>query len=409
MVRRGVRLAFVALGLVLTGVATWQAVAIERTAAARYAQTTAHVRTAGNLRLAVGELRATLYAYAAPGQGDAFWAGRAASLFDAIADTLDALASAPGASADQISAAKATLERLTTAESKAREYEDSGEPRLASEVVFTDAKSLVDTLASQASTLAAAIDQASGTTDDHRRRSQAWLATFAVGGWALIATVLGLVPVGGRDPSLALDARPTTSGSLSGFDEPLAMPPGSLINTPASEPSPAPVRDRLADSLAPDWALLAEVCRGLACVQEAADIEALLARGADAVGATGLVVWLPADDGRGLAPAQSCGYERARLARAGTLPLDAVNITAHAFRDGRAHRQEPDDGALAAFAVPLVGAGGAAGVLSGELAAGHDLAAATSAAAILAAQLSLLAAPQPAGDADERPPQQAHA
>jgi GAF domain len=83
--------------------------------------------------------------------------------------------------------------------------------------------------------------------------------------------------------------------------------------------------------------------------------------------ASGAVVWMASADGRELYPAASAGYDERLLARIGTIPRTANNVTAGAIRSGTPKSSARVGQSAAALAVPLLTPLGAVGVLSAEL------------------------------------------
>lgn len=135
----------------------------------------------------------------------------------------------------------------------------------------------------------------------------------------------------------------------------------------------------------------AAVCVDLARLSDSAEISKLLERAASVLNASGIVVWMASENRGELFPAAAAGYDDRLLSRVGSIPRDASNLTAAAFREGTARTSPSSDSQAAALAVPLVTPDGPVGVLSAELKAvpqvdGSRLAVAT----IFAAQLSML-------------------
>ena len=133
------------------------------------------------------------------------------------------------------------------------------------------------------------------------------------------------------------------------------------------------------------------MCVDLARLSDSGEISKLLERAAAVLNASGIVVWMASENRAELFPAASAGYDDRLLSRVGSIPRDASNLTAAAFRDGGSRTSPSSDSQQAALAVPLVTPDGPVGVLSAELKAvqqvdGSRLAVAT----IFAAQLSML-------------------
>jgi hypothetical protein len=133
------------------------------------------------------------------------------------------------------------------------------------------------------------------------------------------------------------------------------------------------------------------VCTDLARVAQTNEISGLLERAAQVLDATGVVVWMSSQDRSELFPAASAGYDDRMLARIGSIPRGAANVTAAAFRDAAAKSSPGLGPSAAALAVPLLTPLGPAGVFSAELRESTEVDPQRMAlAAIFAAQLASL-------------------
>jgi hypothetical protein len=129
-------------------------------------------------------------------------------------------------------------------------------------------------------------------------------------------------------------------------------------------------------------------------VSDAREVSSLLERSARVLGASGLIVWLA--EGEQLYPAASWGYDPRLVSRIASIPRDAPNLTASTFRTSSLSTSRSNGSAPAAFGAPLIGPGGAVGVLSGEVPGAVEIPESTSAvAAIFAAQLATLVGSMP--------------
>jgi hypothetical protein len=165
--------------------------------------------------------------------------------------------------------------------------------------------------------------------------------------------------------------------------------------------TPAPEPAAVAPSPTPVFRALADLCGDLGRVSDAGDLDPLLARAASLLGAKGLVVWLLSGDGQSLSPAVAHGYDSTVLARMGSVPLSADNLTVSAFRSKAPATSPAASDRPAAVAVPIVSATGPSGVLAAEVQQADDLEQLAALAAVLAAQLANLF-PAPAEQVAER-------
>ena len=147
----------------------------------------------------------------------------------------------------------------------------------------------------------------------------------------------------------------------------------------------------------------AQLCTDLGRVSDPEELTTLLARAADVLGASGLMVWLGNRSGADLRPALAHGYSADVVARLPAVPRSANNAAAAAYRTGTLQivRSHPgsSNGAVVA---PLVSTEGCIGALSAEMRDGGEASDVVQAlASIFAAQLSglLASAPDDGGQA----------
>ena len=258
----------------------------------------------------------------------------------------------------------ASIERLGAVDASIRRNLDQEESVLAADLVFGDASAAAQAVVS----LLDRIEQAHrASTADGRLVLQQRQATALVA-IAVLWCLVGLVLVRGSRTS----QEPAPS---------LAAPEPAPVARAASA---APSRPTI------DLDPIAALCASIARVSEAAALPGILARTADLLKASGLVVWVA--DGDRMAPALAHGYPAASLRRFGTIPREATNPTAAAWRTGTTQVVPPAAGASGALAVPMVGPQGCVGVLTIEV--GQPVDPVTHAAAgIVAAQLASVVAP----------------
>ncbi len=306
----------------------------------------------------VSELKAALHAYISEGQGDAFWTARAATLVDRLRGSildLDAEAAEAGVA---VTETLDLTDRLAATEQRARDHVKAGQKLLAGDVIFVEARDILDAIRLQVARARTGIAQSADAAQHEIRREQAMLALGAAG---ILAFAMLLLVIPGRSPSFvaAADAVEPVDVSDSG-----ARP----VATPGAPGAPEPPRAPDAPS-APGLRLreTAAICTDLGRVAQSNEMSALLSRAANVLNASGVIVWMASGDGQELYPAASAGYNDRLLARIGSIPRDAANVTAGALRDA-APRTSPGLGpTAAALAVPLMTPLGPVGVLSAEL------------------------------------------
>lgn len=396
MFRRPVRIAVLIVGLLLTIGAGYRAVdgdaSLERERRDAATADAAVVRTSELLL----DIRASLHAYVAPGQGLPFWAKRAQeninNLHQSLVD-LDRLVAPTGRS---LSESLDGSDQLKAAEQRARTHVSRGELQLAGDVIFTEVRDL----------LAAATDQVDSVRADLKRRhdqraaairaEQMMLAGGALALWILIA--LFMTPT----PAVAKVKDPAEWRNE--LKETLAKPaptPAALVPAPVVVP-PAPIQAGVAVASVRE---VSEICADLSALSDPGALEGTLARVSSVLDATGLIVWLASNDGSSLTPVATHGFDPALVARIGRISRYSANLTASAFRENTPKISTPTTTAPAALAVAMCGPTGPSGVLSIELKAGQTVDEAKVAlASIVAAQLATLTMPIPEVEATVEEP-----
>jgi hypothetical protein len=377
------------------GYVTWM---LEQRASAERSTADTFERQARQLALGFTDLRAAFQAFVADGQNTAPWLKTAADLRTSIgaqAASLHQLARTPDAEG-ALQGVVESIAALGKTDQRAREFLESSQRLTASDIVFGEAAPLTARAIDAIDVARGHESVASAATLEHLRVQQ----LYAVGGAALVALValLILLPL----------PTPTTTESAADTSSDTATPDAGLGigHIPSRHASNATTPERSARSWPAASAAsttlsgTADVCAALARVQEPRELPALLERAAHVLNAAGIVVWMPDLVSRALKPALAYGYAPHIVTRMGTIPADADNATAVAFRTAAVQTMPADEDAAAAVAAPLVTADGCSGVLAAELKAGADTAAAASAAAIMAAQLATLISPSTSSPKD---------
>lgn len=336
--------------------------------------------------LGVAELRAAQQAYVAAGQGQDFWFARVSAIVKDLNDkltTLKPLATTHEAIAGLDDAAGA-LQDFEQMDRRARDYARGHQLTLASDLVFTDGFDLTKKAGDAIERAGTAELVARDADVGGRQRRQA----LALAAAAIFAT-LGLI--------LLLPAVPTRAEKVIEAT-PILAPPAAvsadtlddlqdfgLVAMPA-----APLSGRSPVDLGG----MAALCADLARIHDTRVLPALLERAAEILHASGIVLWIADPDGRELTPIVVHGYPAHLSARFGTIPRDAGNVTAAAYRTGLLQTMKGDAVSNGAVAAPLVTAGGCVGVMAAEMKdGGEQQEALLAAAAIVASQLATLVGP----------------
>lgn len=416
MRRLPARLFVLLLTTLLTAGAVWRVTTNEQTRGrARMASQHADA-TAAEATWLLADLRASLHAYVAPGQSESFWSARAADLLDNVRARLLEIDPASTAAGYSLATALDGVDRLAASARRAQDYARTGQPLAAGDIIFVEARDLIDAMTRELSSARQSMARATSAREAGMTNEQSLLAGAVMAVW-IVALIL-LVPV-----PRAAEPLPTTSvTALSLADLKAAEPPpvpAAVVANPAATPAvavaespslaaaevtaegpaPAPpvvVAASQAPGPTPVLRDLASLCGDLGRVSEADDLEPLLARATTLLGAKGLVVWLLTDQAQGLAPAFAYGYDAVRMARMGAVALNADNLTASAFRSGAPATSPATSDRAAAVAVPIVTTNGPAGVLAAEVRPEADIDQAVALAAVVAAQMAnLFPAPEP--------------
>lgn len=388
----------------------------------------------------LADLRAAQQAYVAAGQEPDFWATRAAVLMDDLKSRLAALKSqgSTSMSASAFDDALSALQDFQQTDLHVREYARTHQMVLASDRIFADGLDL-------SRKVGAAIERgrtAELAARDGERAALQKREMFSLGAAAAAATLIVLLlmptrrpaviaapvalatvgaveppPAAADDISLALDAFDTmdtdegwTRARAAASDS--ADPPDSQVDLPdhpqkvtdhsivteAPPPvavQPPPVETAVVPATpAVDLRAVATVCNDLARIVDTRALPGLLERTAGVLDASGIILWIADPDGRELAPIVTHGYSANLVHRLGTIPRDAENVTAAAYRTSLLQTMKADSVSNGAIAAPLVTPSGCVGVMAAEVRhQNEDQDTVLAAASIVAAQLAALVGP----------------
>ena len=355
-------------------------------------------------------LRAAQQAYVAEGQGADYWIAQSADALSNVDRDLAALAvDASGeATRSAIQAASGVLEDFRKLDVKIRGYVKSRQVLMASDVIFTESLAKGATVAER---LAAARANEASLNDaaiDGLRWRQFYAAAAA--GGVLLFAVLLLAPVPEREvdvltamraltvaPGAVPAARPRTEAVAGvtppvrtiAFDDLPDLESVRAVTGHFPEPSVASVQVALSAPVAPaapfapdaplapgapdlDLSSAARVCSDMARVLDAGDLPGLLARAAGVLEAPGVIVWVADRAGHALFPLLTHGYSGAAVVHIGSIPTEADNATATAWRTGMVQSVACDAEGSGALVAPIVTAEGCVGVLAAELRDGRE-------------------------------------
>ena len=342
-----------------------------------------HAREIGD-RLA--DLRAAQQAYVAEGQGVAVWMPRVSALASDIGGRLDSLRAASESpnSRGLLMEAAADVTEFGNVDRRARDYVKAGQTLMASDVVFTEGGETASNAARlvESARLAElqALDASEG--DLRRRQAMALAGAAAVGVLCLLVLAAAAPRESREEPAGETAAVETGASSQLSLREP-ARPTRTTI------PATAPPRGSV-----PMLKAAAELCTEFGRVNDRADLPRLMARAADVLDASGVIVWVGGPGGADLRPVLAYGYPDHVLARMPAVARMADNAAAAAYRSGAMQivmkRPGGSNGALVA---PLLSPEGCIGALTAEIIGGSETSEGVQAvASLLAAQITGLVA-----------------
>lgn len=394
MFRRTVRIACLVVGFLATAGLLFRTLQDE-TALSRVRQDAAAADAAlSKTAELLLDIRGSMHAYVAPGQGLPFWAKRAQENIEALRRNLVLLDTIGAANGRSLSESLDTVDQLTAAESRARTYVSRGEMQLAGDVIFTEVRDLVAGATNQVDPLRVDLKRRHEQRQASIRGEQAMLAAGALGLWIAIALFLAptQAEVAIKDPAQWRTALKST------LQKPIPVTPEALV-APVAPVAPGPIVPAEPAVSLTSMRTLSEICADLSALTDPGALQGALVRVSAMLNATGLIVWVASNDGGSLSSVATHGFDPALVARIGKIPRDSANLTAAAFRDNTPKISAPTGTTPAALAVAMCGPTGPAGVLSVEFKAGQSVDESKVAlASVIAAQLATLTMPLPAAE-----------
>jgi hypothetical protein len=337
--------------------------------------------------LNMAELRAAQQAYVAVGQGQDFWFARVSALVKDLGARLAGLkpSAATPEAVTALDDAMGALQDFEQMDRRARDYARGRQLTLASDLVFTDGFDLTKK-AGEALERALTAELVARDADVGGLRRKEALALAGAAGVTTLGLLL-LLPAGRTRQEAEIAAAPTWAPVPTVSADTMAdLPDFDVVARPVV--AQAPVRSSV------DLGGMAALCADLARIQDTRPLPALLERAAVILHASGIVLWIADPDGRELAPIVLHGYPAHLAARFGTIPREAGNVTAAAYRTGLLQTMKGDAISNGAVAAPLVTAGGCVGVMAAEMKdGGEQQDTLLAAAAIVASQIATLVGP----------------
>jgi hypothetical protein len=400
MQSRAARLTFCAVAWTGLAAAAFFLVQTERQISQRREAFRAFDQRAREATDALGDMRAAQHAYVAAGQGVAFWMPKVAALLEAVARDVDRLrASAASAEAgSSLMGAAANVTEFGNVDRRARDYLQSGQTLMAGDVVFTEGGETAALAAQQVESARLAERRALDASEAALRRQQATVLGAAAGLAALVMAMLAFAkPRQPRDESAAsaatsgaeMSPEPADDLALRMVAQSPAVTQSPVVAQSPKARAPARAAGELPRGSVPVLKAAADLCTELSRVKDAGELHRLLARAADIMDASGLVVWIGNTAGADLRPVLGHGYPDQVFARMPTVPRSANNAAAAAYRTGALQVVLKRPGSNGAVVAPLLSPEGCVGAFSAEILSGSETADSVQAlAAIFAAQLA---------------------
>lgn len=311
--------------------------------------------------------------YVAPGQLDEPWFEHASTLTTELTREIrqarESLRS-PESEAT-LQELTATLAALTAADERTRQNLQLGQELMASDVIFSDGRNLLDAMIESLHDLQAA-EQSHLRAELTALARQRWLTL----GVFAVLWMAGLVVLSRRSADSSSEA-------------------GRVTEQPTTQRT-AEAQPRPQHRINLDLPAAAAICTDLSRITTTSALPGLLGRAAGVLDASGLILWISA--GEQLFPVMAHGYSDAMLARMSPITRDAENAAASAWRTGQlAVVPAATTGGQGAIVTPLFGLHSCIGVLSAELRQGENSPSVQAVATMIAAQLSTVVPAWPAG------------
>jgi hypothetical protein len=363
------------IGLIAASVFIFQS---ERTLSDRRTTLRAFDVKAREASTALADARAGQQAYVAAGQGVDFWMPKVAAHLEGAEASIDQLRTL-AATADAREAlmnAASHLTELGNMDRRARDYLRSGQPLMAGDVVFAGGGETAAEASHLVETARVVEQQAFDVAEGASRRLAMAVGGGAAGLAGLLLLVVAVSPARSRPEGQA-----DTKASLGLLDRSSAGSAATLVEAPRAS--------------LPGLKAAAALCTEMGRIRDVQDLSTALGHAADAMDASGLVVWVGDARGADLRPIAAHGYPEDTLARMPSVPRSANNAAAAAYRAGTLQivlaRPGSSSGAVVA---PLLSSDGCIGALTAEIRSGGETSdSAQALAAIFAAQLVGVLAP----------------
>lgn len=334
----------------------------ERQLAARHAALRELELVTHEALLRLTDLRSAQQAYVAAGQSTNFWIPKVAALLPETSELIDRLRTVASSDAARraLLDASAALAELTNIDRRARDYLAAEQPLMAADVLFSEARETAAEAGRLIEATRFADQQEIDSVASYARRREATAAASAAGFAGVL--LLWLAGTGPKRRSLE-HVEPVTEVAAEAALARAAELAPVMEDKSRIEPEPE-VRDIAATALE----AAARVSTEFGCIQNTVDLKRVLGRAAEVLDASGLVVWLGSANGGDLRPVLAHGYSDQVLALMRSVPRQADNAAAAAYRTAALQIVPAKPGtSLGAVVAPIVSADGCIGALTAEI------------------------------------------
>src|SRR6476619_4876969 len=190
MMRRPVRILILLLTVVVTAGVVWKATTNEQARGRIRMAAQQHDAAAADAVYALADLRASLHAYVAPGQGIDFWSKRAEAQLDSLGSRLRDPEPAAAAANHSLSTALSSLDDPADSEKRARSAMRNSLPLVAGDIVFDDARDQIDAAARDLSDARQAMSRVESAREAGMANEQSLLAGALMAVWIFALIVL---------------------------------------------------------------------------------------------------------------------------------------------------------------------------------------------------------------------------
>ena len=313
-------------------------------------------------REAVGQLsdaRASQQAYVAAGQSASYWTPKVQALIEGARQAVDELRglAVTGDVRQVLFDVSASVSELGGIDKRAREYLASGQPLMASDVVFSEGAPVAAQAAQEVEATRQVERAGFDAWEREQRRVEMYGLAMAGSVTALALVLLTMAPVSRRTDAAEVET---------------PLPAEPRVSDAERAAAAVVAADGRATAAARALTSAANTSTAFGRASSLAELQSALATAADAMDASGIVVWLSSAGGSELKPVLTHGYPESAVRLLRNVPREAGNAAAAAFRSGALQVVPARPGEFGAVVAPLVSSEGCVGALAAEIRHGAE-------------------------------------